>query len=430
MIDGAQFAQMPDGREIAFRVTSDNPGPLILHTPSGPFPVDLLDEDPMYDRFLRTLGTAGRLVAFDKPSIGSSDPVDRERSFFDQFAEACVGVMDACGERTAWIVGSTLSAIVAAVRQHPTRFEGTVLVNPISPDQFRENIDSAVDRIRDPQRLNLINPSRSDDPAFHQWRQRASRLGSSAIEKEALMRANERAHMEFWAEDEPITGLPPTMLIRRRDAMPASYLQQWLYRLPDAECVTIEGADACEMALDAGLVAELAVGFITGEPVDVRPQRELVALLFTDLVESTPNVVASGDSVWRSMLDRYEATLRRTIQRYHGTVVKHTGDGALATFPSPSEAIDAAIDLHNSTRDLKLEGRTGIHVGEVERRDDDIGGIAVHLAARIMGQAEPGEIIVTSTVAESAMGGAHRFNNRGSRVLKGIDQPWEIFAVT
>ncbi len=211
--------------------------------------------------------------------------------------------------------------------------------------------------------------------------------------------------------------------------MTAGSLQQWLYRLPDAECVTISGADACEMALDAGLVAELAVGFITGEPVEMRPQRELVALLFTDLVESTPAVAASGDSVWRSTLDRYEATLQRTIQRHHGTVVKHTGDGALATFPSPSEAVDAAIDLHNSTRDLDLEGRTGIHVGEVERRDDDIGGIAVHLAARIMGQAQPGEIIVTSTVAESAMGGAHRFRDRGSPRLKGIDHPWKIFAV-
>lgn len=154
-----------------------------------------------------------------------------------------------------------------------------------------------------------------------------------------------------------------------------------------------------------------------------------MAVLFTDLVDSTPTVARSGDSVWRSTLDRYETNLQRTIRRHHGTVVKHTGDGALATLASGSDAVAAAIDLHNSTRDLGLEGRTGIHVGEIEHRDDDIGGIAVHLAARVMGQAQPGEIIATSTVVESSTGGTHRFSEYGNRTLKGIDTPWQLFAV-
>ena len=171
------------------------------------------------------------------------------------------------------------------------------------------------------------------------------------------------------------------------------------------------------------------MGFITGEPIETAPQRELVAVLFTDLVESTPAVAASGDSVWRSTLDRYEANLQRTIQRHHGTVVKHTGDGALATLASGTEAVAAAIDLHNSTRDLGLEGRTGIHVGEVEHRDGDIGGIAVHLAARVMSHAQPAEIIVTSSVVETSIGGAQRFSERGTRMLKGIERPWQLFTV-
>ena len=150
---------------------------------------------------------------------------------------------------------------------------------------------------------------------------------------------------------------------------------------------------------------------------------------FTDLVDSTPTAAASGDAVWRSTLDRYEANLHTTLQRHHGTVVKHTGDGALATFPSGSEAIAAAVELRNATRDLGLEGRTGIHVGEVEQRSDDIGGLAVHLAARVMGEAGPGEIIVTPTVAQSTLGGSHRFSARGAHKLKGIDHPWELFAV-
>jgi class 3 adenylate cyclase len=428
MNDSVQFAQMADGREIAYQEMSDNPGPFILHTSSPPYPLDLLDEDPMYDRFLRTLGGCGRLVVFDKPGIGSSDPLDPGRSFHDQMAEAYFGVLDALTADEAWIVGSTLSAIAYTIEAQPHRVLGAVLVNPITPAQFQQNIDSAIERKRDLRMLD-INPSRADDPTFLEWSRRARRLGASGHDLAALMHANQAAHERFMAEAKPIADAPRVMIIRRRDAMTDDYLKRWTFLFPDAEVVNVEGADACELALDAGLIAELAVGFITGEPVATPPQRELVAVLFTDLVDSTPNVAASGDSVWRATLDRYEANLQRTIQRHHGKVIKHTGDGALATFPSGTEAVAAAIDLHRSTRDIGLEGRTGIHVGEIEHRDDDIGGIAVHLAARVMGHAEPGEIVVTSTVVESSAGGPHRFSERGSPPLKGIDRPWQVFAV-
>lgn len=427
--DSVQFAQMADGREIAFQAMSDDTGPLILHTSSPPYPLDLLGEDPMYDRFLRTLGGCGRLVVFDKPGIGSSDPVDPARDFHDQMAEAYFGIMDALGEDEAWIVGSTLSAIAHTIRAAPHRFLGAVLVNPITPAQFRQNIDSAIERTRDLVRLRDINPSRADDPTFLEWSRRARRLGASGADLEAVMTANREAHERFMAEATPVADAPRAMIIRRRDAMTDEYLARWTFLFPNAEVVNVEGADACEFALDAGLIAELAVGFITGEPVEPTPQRELVAVLFTDLVDSTPNVTASGDSVWRATLDRYEADLQRTVQRHHGRVVKHTGDGALATFPSGTEAVAAAIDLRTSTLDIGLEGRTGIHVGEIEHRDDDIGGIAVHLAARVMGEAAPGDIVVTSTVVESSTGGSHRFSERGSPTLKGIDRPWQVFAV-
>lgn len=428
MVVEVRFAPIADGRDVAYRVVTDAEGPLIIHTTSGPYPLDLLDEDPMYERFLRILGECGRLVLYDRPGFGSSDPIDRDRDFLDEMADAHVAVLEAVDADQAWIVSSLGPAIARTIQSHPDRVEGAVIINPVSPAQFRRNVDSAIERERNLP-LAEMYPSRADDPAFAEWTRRAGRLGTSAADRAALFSANREAISRFVAEAEPILGAPPVLLIRRRYAMSAAYVRWWKHIFPDAESITVEGADVGLAASDAGLIAELAVGFITGEPVQAPPLRRLVAVLFTDLVDSTNTAATSGDLVWRSTLDRYEASLQHTIQRHHGTLVKHTGDGALATFSSGSEAVAAAISLANSTPDLGLEGRTGIHVGEVEKRGDDIGGIAVHLAARVMDEARPGEIIVTSTVVESSMGGRTRFSDRGIRALKGIDRPWQLFAL-
>ena len=158
-------------------------------------------------------------------------------------------------------------------------------------------------------------------------------------------------------------------------------------------------------------------------------EHALVAVLFTDLVDSTPRAAATGDAAWRSTLDRYELLLRRSVERQRGAVVKHTGDGALATFTSTTMALQAAHDLQNIARELDLRARTGVHVGEVEVRGSDIGGIAVHLAARVMDQAGPDEIVVSSTVVDSSLGSGFSFDPLGSQPLKGIGDGWELFAL-
>ena len=191
MVGDVRFAQMAGGQEIAYRLVSEGDGPVILHTPSGPFPLDLLNEEPMYDLFLRTLSGSGRLVLYDKPGIGSSDPIDPDRDFLDQMADAHVAVLDAVGAEAAWIVGSTLSAIARTIQTHPARALGAVLINPLSPAQFQRGVDSAVERQRKV-RIEL-NPSRAGDPAFVDWLRRASRLGSSASEGAAFLSANRAA---------------------------------------------------------------------------------------------------------------------------------------------------------------------------------------------------------------------------------------------
>ena len=317
------------------------------------------------------------------------------------------------------------------VRAERQRVLGVVLINGSTRRTQRRRWKALAtgERLGALEWAQLWTPSRADDAGFVEWLARAMRLGPSINEQAGRLESNVSSSARFIERSGAIADAPPAMLIRRRDAMSDNEFEWWHGIFPDAECVTLEGADSGEFGLDAGLLAELAVEFITGTPIEAPSQRKLAAVLFTDLVDSTPTAAASGDDVWRSTLDRYEAAVQRTIQRHHGTVVKHTGDGALATFLTGSEAIAAAVEVRNTTRDLGLEGRTGIHVGEVEQREDDIGGMAVHLAARIMGEAGPGSIVVSSAVEETTLGGRYEFGDLGTRELKGIERPIHLFTV-
>jgi class 3 adenylate cyclase len=418
-----RFAEFSGGREVAYRVLSQTPGPLIVHAVQGDLAMELLEEDPFYDRFLRALGQAGTLVLFDKPGLGASDPFDPDRDYFEQCADAYLAVLDALDARAAWLYSSSMLAAVLA-STHRERIRGAVMLTNPGPASW-----SFLDRVDERGPVKSAVPSRLGDPAYEEWIRRARRAAGSLMGHRAYQESM-LASAARWAENlEPLDGAPPVMIVRRRDAPNVEDLEWWQRIFPDAETVTIEGADIGVAALDAGLVGELMAGFITGKPVPTVAERPLMAVLFTDIVDSTPTAATSGDAVWRSTLDRYEAAVVRTVERHHGTVVKHTGDGALATFPSGSEAIAAAVELRNVTKDLGLEGRTGLHVGEVEQRGEDIGGIAVHLAARVMGRATPGEILATLTVAHTSLGGRHRFVERGEHELKGTDQPWELLAV-
>jgi class 3 adenylate cyclase len=410
----------------------------MVHVTGGTAPIEVLSDDPMYDRFLRTLGRYGRVITLDRPGIGASDGFDPDCSLLDQGVEAYLAVLDAVGVSSAWVVqkGGYLAARVAA--RHRMRIDGAVILSERSPAKFLEQA-AQVEKILERGQLasGLLEssiPSRAGDPAFLEWHDRAGRLGATAEGARAYYAKALADIARGMVDEEPdvITEPIPAAIVHRRNAALTRLddCKWWLDRLPGSEPIVIDGIDEMIEGLDAGTLADTMGTFITGERASSADERPLVAVMFSDLVDSTPQVAADGDVLWKSTLDRYEHQFAAVVDRHHGSVVKFTGDGGLATFPSGSRALSAAVDLRGGTQQLGLEGRIGIHLGEVERRSDDIGGLAVHLAARVMGVAQPGQILVTSTVVQATLGGQLRLRSAGAHDLKGLAEPWELFAVT
>ncbi|HSK56462.1 MAG TPA: adenylate/guanylate cyclase domain-containing protein [Jiangellales bacterium] len=158
------------------------------------------------------------------------------------------------------------------------------------------------------------------------------------------------------------------------------------------------------------------------------PDRVLTTVLFTDIVDSTRRAAALGDAAWRELLDRHDAVVRRQLARFEGCEVVHTGDGFLATFDRPGRAVRCALVVTEAVRELGLEVRAGLHTGEVELREDNVGGLGVHIGARVASLAEPGEVLVSQTVKELVAGAGLGFLDRGPRRLKGVPDEWRLFA--
>jgi DNA-binding NarL/FixJ family response regulator len=165
-------------------------------------------------------------------------------------------------------------------------------------------------------------------------------------------------------------------------------------------------------------------------PVGSDPGRVLATVMFSDIVSSTERAVEIGDRRWRDLLDRHDAVIRRELAQHGGREVKATGDGFLALFDGPARAIRCAVAIREELRAEGVEVRIGLHSGEVELRGDDVGGIAVHLGARVASIADPGEVVVSSTVRDLVAGSGIGFVDRGEHDLKGVPDRWHLYAVT
>jgi len=223
----------------------------------------------------------------------------------------------------------------------------------------------------------------------------------------------------------------PTLVIQRpadsyRDAGHGRYLAS---RIPEAKYVEVPGSDHLPYVGDQDAILDELEEFLTGVRPAADPQRVLTTLLFTDMIGSTKMVADVGDREWRNLLDGHRMIAERALERYRGRLIKTMGDGLLATFDGPARAIRCAADMRDSVRELGLHIRAGVHTGEVELLGEDVGGIAVHIAARVSALAVSDEILVSRTVKDLVAGSGIEFEDRGAHVLKGVPDEWRLYAV-
>jgi class 3 adenylate cyclase len=435
-----RYASDGDAR-IAYQVFGGGPVDLLFSS-GGTVPIDIGWEDPGFARFMRRLASFSRVVLFDSRGWGASRTLVDTAPTVEAWADDLRLVLDTVGiERaavTGWYAGAVMSMFFAAA--HPDRVSSLVLIEasarmlrdedfPIGmPAGMRDRLIAGyADAYGTGRDVNTVATSRVDDAAFRRWWGRCERMANGPLGAGAYWRELSSRDMRAVL---PALRVPTLVLHRSGDAfIRADHGRYLAEHIPDARYVEVDGEDFLFFAGDTDRMLDEIELFLTGAAASAEPDRLLASVMFTDIVGSTDTAAALGDRRWREVLDRHDALTREHVQRFRGRVVKTTGDGALATFDGPARAIRCAVSLRDAVSAAGVELRAGIHTGEIEQRDGDIGGIAVHLAARVQALAGEREVLVSRTVADLVAGSGIAFSDRGEHELKGVPGRWRLLAV-
>jgi class 3 adenylate cyclase len=435
------YARLGNDR-IAYQVIGDGPVDIVLTTGTwGAFDVEW--EDPGIRLFYQQMATYSRLIRFDRRGCGASDPIPLDAlPPWESFADEIECVMDAVGSDQAAILAAAgagpAGLMFAATR--PERVKALILYQttvrylwdedyPIGVPQ--EEWDQGAAEMQEGwgtgAMLDLVFPSRAGDERFRTWYAKLQR----AISSPTVIAKYQEAERDVDARSLLSATTVPTLVIHRTDSewSPIAHGQYMAEHIEGAKLVELPGADLAPYWDRPELTLDAIEEFVTGERREAPRKRQLATLVFTDIVDSTKKAEELGDRRWHVLIELHDDTSRDLIERNAGHLVKTTGDGILATFDGPGRAIRSAGILQDELARVDLEIRIGIHTGEIEIRDSDIGGIAVHLASRIMDMAGAGEILVSSTVHDLVVGSDLSFDDRGPHTLKGIEGEWELYSV-
>jgi class 3 adenylate cyclase len=268
----------------------------------------------------------------------------------------------------------------------------------------------------------------ADDQSYRQWWATYQRLAASPGAAVAVMQMNKEIDVRAIV---PAVRVPTLVLHRAHDRMISVEQARYLAgHIPGARLVELAGADHAPWVEDTGVLLDEVEEFLTGARRAPESDRILATVLFIDIVGSTERAAALGDRRWRDLLGAYYAVARRELARFRGREVDTAGDGLFATFDGPARGIRCAASIANGVRTLGLEIRAGLHTGECEVIGEKVGGIAVHIGARVVAEARAGEILVSGTVKDLVAGSGLSFEERGARSLKGLPGTWPLYAVT
>jgi len=423
--------------EVAYQIVGEGPLDLVYH--HGFCHLDLQWDVAPEAAFNERLAALGRLILFDRRGSGASERVARDHfPTWEDWSEDLSAVLDAAGSQNVAIfaeaeAGPTAILFAAA---HPERVSALILGNTAARYASAEDypigmtpseIDATVQFIEatwgTPEGMTLF-PSLAGDEAVRTALARLCRAAATPRMAAALFR-----HLFRQLDVRQLLGLvqAPTLVLHNRgaDAARARYLAA---HIDGARLAEVPGDDYLFFAGDHEPVIGEVAEFLTGQRPPVATDRVLSTVLFTDIVGSTEQAVALGDRAWRDLLDRFRAMVREELHRFGGREVNTRGDDFLATFDGPARAINCATTLTDAATALGLAVRTGVHTGEVELMGSDIGGIAVHIGARVAALAGPREVLVSRTVTDLVAGSGIEFDDRGEHALKGVPGDWRLFA--
>jgi class 3 adenylate cyclase len=427
---------------IAYQVVGEGELDLV-YVPGFASHLEVFWEEPRYSRFLHRLASFARVILIDRLGTGLSDRLPPgEAAILEQRGDDVGAVMDAVGIERAAILGWSEAAMPCMLfaATYPERTQALVLYGGmpsvivrddfpygVSEEAYDEFMERTLEVWPDGGLLRLWAPSHADDAAARDWFARYQRLSASPGAMKALWQSLKETDVRSVL---PTISVPTLVMHRTGDILiqvgGSRYMAE---RIPGAKLVEFPGKDHLWWFGDQDAIVDEIEEFLTGTRTTPEPDRVLATVLFTDIVGSTERAAELGDARWRELLERHEAIVRRELERHRGREVKTTGDGFLATFDGPARAIRCARAIAEGVRPLGIEIRAGLHTGELEVMNGDVGGIAVHTGARVSANAGAGEVLVSQTVRDLVAGSGIEFADRGAHDLKGVPGEWRLFAV-
>src|SRR6202163_2483242 len=430
--------------DVAYQVVGEGPIDLLFCWGFGSH-IDLAwDEATTYPQLFRGLASFSRLILFDRRGMGASDAVPVGAfPTWETWAEDIGAVLDAAGSEHAVVMAAADAGALAVLyaAMHPERVSALILLNSsarytwsedypagVSPQALETLVEMVAANWGTSQLVAAVNPAMAENEEFLSSVARLTRA-SATPRTAATQYRYILANLDVRPALELIQAPTLVLNVRENAFVPVDQGRFMAKRIPGATFVELPGGEI-GFSPSLYIAVEEIEEFLTGERRHADIERILATVLFTDIVASTERAASLGDRRWRLLLDAHDRAVREQLRRFRGREVKTTGDGFLASFDGPARSIRCGEAIIDATKTIGVDVRVGLHTGECEMRGDDLGGLAVHIAARVGALAASGEVLVSGTVKDLVAGSGIEFGDRGETELKGVPGLWRLFAVS